>query len=200
MATLDSTGLDALVERMRSLGTVDVLVGSMGPNGTATGPHPSGGGTIAGIATVHEFGVPPAPARPKAPPRRPTIADRVRSIVRAARKRFGRAPAKAASRPAPKRDRGLPQRSILRAYFAEGGTFRLAGELQEAARAVLAGESAVRALDGVGERTIKAIRDRFDRGIRPAIESEGPGEGSSVPLHDTGALGGSLRHHVEGRT
>jgi hypothetical protein len=47
----------ARLAELEALGGTATDVGSQGPGGTATGPHPGGGGSVAAVLARHEFGV-----------------------------------------------------------------------------------------------------------------------------------------------
>lgn len=91
----------------------------------------------------------------------------------------------------------VPQRSIVRGYWAEGGEAQIARDLGEATAKVIDGADPQAELQAVGDKHATAMRARFDRGIGPAIEDE-PEGGDPRPLHDTGAIGRSIRAHVHG--
>lgn len=91
----------------------------------------------------------------------------------------------------------VPQRSIVRGYLAEGGESELARDIAAVAEQVADGADPEAALQAVGDKHAAKMRARFDRGIGPAIEDEDD-DSDPRPLHDTGAIGRSIRAHVDG--
>lgn len=89
----------------------------------------------------------------------------------------------------------IPQRSIVRGYLADGGESEMARDIAAATARVANGENPRAVMEEIGNRHADRMRSRFDRGIGPAIEAEG--DLDPRPLHDTGAIGRSIRAHVD---